>query len=304
MEHITLTGKAKMPDYIEIKFKGERKAVFHNPLQLPFRPGDYAIVEAEKGEDCGRVNNLHPTRKQIEECKEQKRKILRKALPADIIKIRQKQSNESRALDSCRNKVKKHNLNMKLVDCEYQFDGNKITFYFTAEKRVDFRELVKDLAGEYRTRIELRQIGVRDEAKRLGGYGVCGRKLCCAAWIKEFKPISTQAAKEQNLPLNPNKLAGSCGRLKCCLIFERDFYNWAVTAFPELAKPITTSRGKGIVHRIDIFKETIDVRYPDEEIETLSITELEKNGYRCDKNCADKPAQNGGKKDNKKKDSK
>ncbi|KAA3619854.1 MAG: hypothetical protein DWQ05_03780 [Calditrichaeota bacterium] len=270
-----------MSDHIEIKFKGERKNVFANPLQFPFKLGDYAVVEAEKGEDIGVVNNLDATLPTEEKDRSKVFKIVRKALVDDILKHKQNQVNESRAIETCRQKVVKHKLNMKLVDSEFQFDSKKITFYFTAEKRVDFRELVKDLAAEYRTRIELRQIGVRDESKRLGGYGVCGRKLCCSSWIKSFQPITTQAAKDQNLPLNPNKLAGVCGRLKCCLMYERDFYNWAVTKFPALAKQLKTEKGTATVERIDILKESVLVRYASNEFETLPLSEI-KDKFKCD----------------------
>lgn len=269
-----------MSDYIEIKFKGERKNIFANPLQFPFKLGDFAVVEAEKGEDIGVVNNLEVNNEDGDTAGGKALKIVRKALTADILKHKQNQLNEAKALEACRQKITKHKLSMKLVDSEFQFDSKKITFYFTAEKRVDFRELVKDLAAEYRTRIELRQIGVRDESKRLGGYGVCGRKLCCSSWLKTFQPITTQAAKDQNLPLNPNKLAGVCGRLKCCLMYERDFYNWAVMKFPELAKTIKTEKGNGIVERIDVLKDAVLIRYADNSFENLHLDEL-KGKYKC-----------------------
>ncbi len=274
-----------MSDYIEIKFKGERKNIFANPLQFPFKLGDFAVVEAEKGEDIGVVNNLLGEMPASEKDDGKIYKIVRKALTTDILKHKQNQVNEAKAIETCRQKVLKHKLNMKLVDSEYQFDCKKITFYFTAEKRVDFRELVKDLAAEYRTRIELRQIGVRDESKRLGGYGVCGRKLCCSSWIKMFQPITTQAAKDQNLPLNPNKLAGVCGRLKCCLMYERDFYNWTVAKFPGLAKQIKTEKGTGTVERIDILKESVLVRYASNEFETLHLATI-KDRFKCEQHAA------------------
>lgn len=275
-----------MQKYIEVKFKGRRTALFENPQEFPFKVGDYAIVEADKGIDFGKINNLEVPYKPSKGKKNGRiKKVLRKSLPNDFISHTQNKTNEKKALEKCRILVDKHKLVMKLVDCEYQFDGNKITFYFTADKRVDFRGLVKDLAAEYRTRIELRQIGVRDEAKHLGGYGVCGRQLCCSSWIGDFKPVTTQAAKDQNLPLNPNKLAGVCGRLKCCLIYERDFYNWAIKQYPELAKEIKTEKGRGRVERIDIFKETILVKYGDQTFETLPLSEIKDNLYKCDNDC-------------------
>lgn len=274
-----------MSPYIEVKFKGRRTQVFANPMEFPFRVGDYAVVEVDKGIDMGRVHNLQPTDPPARKKNGREQKVLRKSLPEDLLRLSQNQINEKKALEVCKRLVGKHRLKMKLVDCEFQLDGNKITFYFTAEKRVDFRGLVKDLAAEYRTRIELRQIGVRDEARHLGGYGVCGRQLCCNAWIKQFSPVTTQAAKDQNLPLNPNKLAGVCGRLKCCLMYERDFYNWAIKQYPELAKEIKTPKGRGIVLRIDIFKESILVKYPDQTYETLPLSEIQDKVYKCQHDC-------------------
>ena len=275
-----------MQQYIEVKFKGRRSGVFANPQEFPFKLGDYVVVEAEKGIDFGKVNNLDVEYMPSKGKKNNRhKKVLRKSLPNDFISHTQNKTSERAALEQCRKLVEKHRLNMKLVDCEYQFDGNKITFYFTADKRVDFRGLVKDLAAEYKTRIELRQIGVRDEAKHLGGYGVCGRQLCCSTWIGDFKPVTTQAAKDQNLPLNPNKLAGVCGRLKCCLIYERDFYNWAIKQYPELAKEIKTDKGKARVERIDIFKETILVKHGDQTYETLPLADIKDNIYKCQNDC-------------------
>ncbi len=274
-----------MPDFIEVKFKGERKAWYVNPLQFPYRVGDLVVVEAEKGEDLGRVNQVElPARVTIPP-NDGLKKALRKAGDNDVIRHQGNKVAEPRALELCRQKVTQHGLIMKVADCEYQLDGNKITFYFTAEKRVDFRELVKDLAAVYHTRIELRQIGVRDEAKRMGGYGVCGRKLCCSSWIQDFAPITTQAAKEQNLPLNPNKLAGVCGRLKCCLMYERDFYNQAIAQFPELAKPIKTERGEGLITKIDIFHDNFTVKYQSGEVEVLPLTVAREKVYKCENDC-------------------
>ncbi len=270
-----------MSRFVEVKFKGQRTGVYENKSNLSLKKGELVIVEAEKGIDLGRVNHFFDEVDTQDEMK----KILRKATMEEMMQYRQKQINEEKALESCRGKVKKHRLNMQLVDCEYQFDGNKITFYFTSDQRVDFRELVKDLAAQYRTRIELRQIGVRDAAKRLGGYGVCGLKMCCTAWMREFTPISTQAAKDQNLPLNPNRLAGVCGRLKCCLMYERDFYNWATNKYPQLTKEIETEKGRGIIDRIDILKEEVIVKYDSGEVEVLPLSLVQEKYYHCNQEC-------------------
>ncbi len=270
-----------MSEYVEVKFKGQRTGIYWNKQNLPLQRGDLVVVEADKGVDMGQVNLL------IEEfeAEEAVKQVVRKAGPDDLLKYRQNRLNEDNALELCRRKVKKHKLDMHLVDCEYQLDGNKITFYFTADQRVDFRQLVKDLAAQYRTRIELRQIGVRDAAKRLGGFGVCGREMCCVAFMRQFTPISTQAAKDQNLPLNPNRLAGVCGRLKCCLMYERDFYNWAINKYPHLAKEIQTEKGHGIIQRVDILREEVFVRYDSGETESLPLSEVHDKLYHCESHC-------------------
>lgn len=172
--------------------------------------------------------------------------------------------------------IQRRNLNMKLVDVEYQFDANKLTFYFTSDERVDFRDLVKDLAGKYRTRIELRQISVREETRKIGGMGVCGNRLCCCSFLQTFSPISTNDAKEQNLPMNPAKLSGVCNRLKCCLLFEKNFYADSLKKFPALDSVIETDRGKGYVDKIDIFNDNVLLRFNDDEYEYFSLSEINK----------------------------
>jgi cell fate regulator YaaT (PSP1 superfamily) len=163
---------------------------------------------------------------------------------------------------------------MKLVDAEWQFDRKKVTFYFTADHRVDFRQLVRDLARRFRTRVDLRQIGARDEAARIGGIGSCGRELCCSTWLQEFKPVSTQAAKVQNLPLNPVRLSGQCGRLKCCLNYELEQYMTALSGFPTVDTPIETEVGKGTIQKLDIFKEMVWIQYQDGNWEDRPLSEV------------------------------
>ena len=261
-----------MSETIEIVFKGERKEIYLNPQQFPFKVGDYAIVQADKGEDLGQVNQIGSlvTRKKTNG---RMRAILRKPNADDLRRDEENRLKEREAFQVCKNKIQEHGLVMKLVDVEYQFDGNKITFYFTADKRVDFRELVKELANEYRVRIELRQIGVRDEARRVGGYGLCGCKLCCTTFLKEFEPITTQCAKDQNLPLNPQKLSGACGRLLCCLMYEREFYREAMKKFPPLKSKIKTAKGTAVVEKVNVFKEEVQLKYEDGE-EKVALQEL------------------------------
>lgn len=263
---------------IELMFKGERKEIYHNPQQFPFVVGDFAIAEAEKGEDLGLVN-------QVGSLLERKkgdgaiRNIIRKPTPQDLERYHNNRRKEFDAYQLCRRKIGEHSLQMKLVDVEYQFDSQKITFYFTADKRVDFRELVKDLAGIYKVRIELRQIGVRDEAKRIGGYGACGRNLCCTSWLKEFDPITTQCAKEQNLPLNPQKLSGLCGRLLCCLMYERDFYKEQSSKMPPIGAQYKTPTGVGRVCACNVFNESVTLQFDAGKYEKFPITDLSEFEY-------------------------
>jgi len=258
-----------------VEFKGSRKLYFLNPDDLSVKSGDYVIVQAERGEDLGKVV------KKIEiteppDLMEKPLNILRPSTPEDLIRMKENQERGEKALEECERLIQERNLEMKLVDVEYQFDGSKLTFFFTAEKRIDFRELVKELASIYRTRIELRQIGVRDEARRLGGYGCCGLKLCCTTFIREFSPITTQIAKEQNLALNPVKLSGNCGRLLCCLLYEKDFYEKTLELYPEVGSKYKTDKGEGVVEKINLFKEYIVVKHEEGEEEKIALAEIKK----------------------------
>jgi cell fate regulator YaaT (PSP1 superfamily) len=261
-----------MAKILEVQFKGGRKAFYGNPQEFPFIIGDLVIVQAEKGEDLGRVVNMGKLVDQ-RAGDEEYPVILRKPSVEDRQKLDENQSLEKSAFDDCRKRIEEHGLIMKLVDVEYQFDRNKITFYFTSEKRVDFRALVRDLASKYRTRIELRQIGVRDEAKRVGGLGVCGRSLCCTTFLREFEPVVTQFAKDQNLTLNPTKLSGACGRLMCCLLYERNFYTQILDKFPEIGSEIKTPKGAGLLKKVDVFEEEAIIQYASEE-EKITLQEL------------------------------
>ena len=259
------------PEILEIAFKGNKKVHYFNPKEISVKPGDYVIVEAEKGIDLGVVNKLGRL-VTLSEIKGEPKNLIRKAIEEDLNKLAENREKEAQAFLVARERIKQHKLNMKLVDVEYQYDQNKLTFFFTSEKRVDFRQLVKDLAAKYRTRIELRQIGVRDEARRLSGLGVCGVPICCTSFMKNFEPITTQYAKDQHLPLNPGKLTGVCGRLKCCLLFEKEFYDAAMKDFPPLESKIQTAQGMASIDRVDIFNDKVYLRYKDDDIEEITLT--------------------------------
>ncbi len=260
-------------ELVEVAFKGNRTAIYTNPVGFNLRTGDYVIVEAERGEDMGVVVAIGQV-VSLKEMRAEPLKMMRLATDSDMEKFQSNRKEEEAAFEVCKSKINKHNLNMKLVDVEYQFDRNKLTFYFTSDQRVDFRQLVRDLAGKYRTRIELRQIGVRDEAKRIGGYGTCGYKLCCSTFMREFETITTQHAKEQSLPMNPSKLSGVCGRLKCCLAFEKVFYLEELGKYPDVNQRVRTPQGKGVVDKVDIFHRVVYVRFPNEDVEKFALDDL------------------------------
>lgn len=261
----------KPPPYVEVEFKGFRRDIFSNPQEYPLKEGAYVILQVEKGEDVGTIRHAeampcHHGGKPVFE-------VLRQAKQEEIDRLKENRRLEGHALIDCRARVKKHNLDMKVVDAEYQLDHNRLTFYFVADQRIDFRELVRDLASVYRTRIELRQIGARDEARRVGGIGMCGITMCCITCIRDFRPISTQYAKEQGLSMNPAKLSGICGRLKCCLAYEKDQYLEALAKFPDVDSEILTGKGMGSIYKIDIFRELVYVKYPNEDWDTLTLEE-------------------------------
>jgi cell fate regulator YaaT (PSP1 superfamily) len=264
------------PEILEISFKGNKKDHYFNPKDIKVKPGDFVIVEAEKGVDLGMITKAGRL-VTLSNIKGELRSVIRKANEADLTQQEENRKLEKLAAVVGGEKIKAHNLNMKLVDVEYQYDKNKITFYFTSDKRVDFRELVKDLAAKYKTRIELRQISVRDESGRLGGLGVCGKPFCCSSYACEFGAISTQQAKDQKLPLNLCKLTGVCSRLKCCLNYEQSFYEEAAKQYPELYSEYKTSKGKGTIIKVDIFKEEVHLKYSEnDEAEILNLKTFNK----------------------------
>lgn len=237
---------------VEVVFKGERRVIYRDRNEVEILEGDYVIVEAERGNDMGKAS-LVGSLVRLKRGKGETRSIIRKANEHDLEVYEKNREKEKSAHTVCKDKIKEFNLDMKLIDVEMQHDGSKITFFFTAAQRVDFRDLVKDLASVYRTRIELRQIGVRDEAKRICGCGVCGRKQCCSAFLNEFEQITTQMAKNQQLALNPSKLSGNCGRLLCCLRYEDDSYIEFLKDYPPVGVPMTLNGKRGMLSFISIF---------------------------------------------------
>lgn len=262
-----------MPDLFLIEFKGNRRGYYNNAFYHSLEKGERVIVEAERGEDMGLISQLIPESVEIE-TEDKPLAILRPATPEDISYADTNADAEKAALTRCAGLVAKHGLPMKLIDSEYQHDRNKLTFYFTSDNRVDFRALVRDLAAIYKTRIELRQIGVRDAAKRIGGFGVCGLQQCCTSFLKRFEPISTQFAREQNLSLNPSKISGNCGRLLCCLTYEKQHYMEQLSKFPRQGERFTTDKGEGIIEAINIFEDYMLVKLPGGEMNKVTLTDI------------------------------
>ncbi|HZE20387.1 MAG TPA: stage 0 sporulation family protein [Candidatus Angelobacter sp.] len=260
-------------EWIEVVFKGRRREYFTNPREIPVHEGDWVIVQADRGIDLGKVHHTTEWVKR-EEAPGKHREILRTAQPEDLETFERNRAKETRAYDTAKERIVHRDVEMKLVDVEYQFDGNRITFFFTAEKRVDFRDLVKDLASIFRTRIELRQIGVRDEAGRIGGVGTCGRELCCATWLRQFEPITLKMAKDQGLSPSPSKISGACGRLKCCLRYELDFYKESSREFPRIGSKLVFAGVEQEVARVDIFRRTLLLQDSTGHETPLALAEL------------------------------
>lgn len=253
--------------YVEVRFKGTRKEFFHNTDKLSLHIGDIVVVEATHGYDVGVVSlagelvRLQMRKKQKSEVVEIKHRILRKATQKDISVWVKHQQKEDELKTKTRELAKKHGLKMKISDVEFQADGTKATFYYTADERVDFRNLIKDMAAAFAIRIEMRQIGLRQEAARLGGIGSCGRELCCSTWLTDFRAVNTSAARYQQLSLNPQKLAGQCGKLKCCLNYELDSYMEAIKEFPNFNQTLKTKAGEGVLQKVDVFRKIVWYAY-------------------------------------------
>jgi len=251
-----------LKNIVGVRFKKLGKIYFFNPKNLRVRKGDKVIVETAQGEEYGEV--MIPNRR-VEDDKivAPLKRVIRIANYKDHKHFEDCKRKEKEAFTVCQKKIKEHKLDMTLTDVEYKFDDSKLLFYFTADGRIDFRDLVKDLAAIYKTRIELRQIGVRDEVKRIGGNGVCGRELCCCSFLSDFDAVSIKMAKEQNLSLNPTKISGNCGRLMCCLKYENDVYEEKLKRLPNIGAIVKTEDGQGEVDNIETLKEVVRVKIKD-----------------------------------------
>ncbi len=264
-----------MTEIIGVRFKNSGKVYYFDPAGKKYNKEQNVIVETARGVEMGVVaiaNKMSDDENIVSPLKP----VLRAANEKDLKQAEENVKKEKEAYKVCNEKIEKHKLDMKLVDVEYTFDQNKILFYFTSDGRVDFRELVKDLASVFKTRIELRQIGVRDEAKIVGGLGVCGRKLCCASHLGGFEPVSIKMAKEQNLSLNPTKISGTCSRLMCCLKYEQEAYEELNKITPNVGSEVETPSGKGIVTDVNLLKGLLKVKLTESEnnIQSYHVSEI------------------------------
>lgn len=265
-----------MAEVVGVRFKEVGKVYYFDPKGIQMKKGDRAIVETARGIECGEVA-MENREVDDEHIVFPLKTVVRKATEADLKKVAENEKRQKEAFAICEKKIAEHKLEMKLVDVEYTFDNNKILFYFTADGRVDFRSLVKDLAAVFRTRIELRQIGVRDEAKMLGGLGVCGKPFCCSTFLGEFQPVSIKMAKEQGLSLNPVKISGTCGRLMCCLKYEQKAYEDLLRTTPKIGALVSTPEGKGVVTEQNLITGVLKVRMdqsPDMPPKTFRVKEV------------------------------
>lgn len=269
-----------MPTVVGVSFKPVTKVYYFDPgVIMDLQAGDYVVVETSQGREVGQVV-WQPRKLQDNEVGAGLKPVVRRATPFDLVDRDRLRRSEAEVASICRAKVAEHRLDMKVVSAEYNFDGSRLMVNFSSEGRIDFRDLVRDLAKTFATRIEMKQIGVRDEAKELDGVGKCGRQLCCASWLREFNPVTIKMAKQQNLPLNPPEISGVCGRLLCCLSYEMDVYEEARSRLPKVGAAVDTPHGKGRVRKVHPLRETVTVRldeddalrdYPVEEISGFSV---------------------------------
>lgn len=283
-----------MVEIIGVKFRNSGRTYSFDPAGQKFSVGDRVVVNTAQGVECGTVVNANSV---IDESQISfsLKPILRTATEQDIKRLNDRETREKDAFEICKRKIANHGLEMKLINAELSFEGNKMTFNFTANDRIDFRELVKDLAGTFKMRIELRQIGVRDEARKLGGIGICGQPFCCSRFLDDFHPVSIKMAKEQSLSLNPEKISGACGRLMCCLKYEQDAYEYLNKKTPRTGSVVSTPAGVGTVVDVNVLKGDIKVKTEDEQISLFNINRDEiaviKQSSKCPKK---KAAQHGG----------
>jgi cell fate regulator YaaT (PSP1 superfamily) len=272
-----------MPTVIGAQFKPVTKVYFFDPTtNLDLMPDDYIVVETAKGQELAQVVDP-PRTVSDEEVVGALKPVVRRATPWDLLQSHQWSRKEQEALAICREQAAQHKLTMKVIRCEYNFEGGRLTVYFSADNRIDFRALVRDLAKVLQTRIEMRQIGVRDEAKLLDGVGKCGRQLCCTSWLREFAPVGIRMAKNQQLPLNPDEISGVCGRLLCCLSYEDDLYREANKKMPKLGSEVITPQGTGRVRHLHPLKESVTVMLENNVLAEFEVAELisGKKGGSC-----------------------
>ncbi len=267
-----------MVTVVGVRFKKAGKIYYFDPEGVETIKGDFVIVETARGIEFGEVV-VGPKEVSESDIVAPLKKVIRVVTEEDKLRHQENQQKEKEALEICLEKIKEHALEMKLIDVEYTFDNNKVIFYFTADGRVDFRELVKDLAAIFKTRIELRQIGVRDEAKMIGGIGPCGKALCCSSWLGDFEPVSIKMAKDQNLSLNPAKISGICGRLFCCLKYEHNLYQQIIDKIPGIGAIVQTIDGEGTVIESNVLLEQVKIKMKNkqenaEEIRVYSISDV------------------------------
>ena len=281
-----------MQKAIAVKFRTAQKHYYFDPAGLDINCGDYVVVETSRGMEIG-IARGGPVDVSEKEFDKALRPILRVATRDDILKAKGSKEKSAEAVMICKQKIEEYNLNMKLIDAEYTLDETKLIFYFTSEERVDFRELVKDLAAQFKTRIDLRQIGVRDGTSILGGFGTCGRELCCKGWLTSFERVTIKMAKIQNLSLNPGKISGCCGRLMCCLGYENDVYLELKTGMPDAGEIVDTGSGLARVCDVNIFDGTLRVRYIEEERTNEHPEKLGTDLFEFDKSAVRRQAKSG-----------
>ncbi len=255
----------------EVVLREREKNVFANPQSIEVKKGDFVIIKGEDDiEAIGRVVNI------VDYIKESyiQGAIQRVATEEDMAEWEKNKELEKQAFDFCKDKISESGLQMKLIDVECQFDRHKLRFFFIADGRIDFRSLVRDLAAAFKTRIEMRQIGVRDYAKRIGGLGLCGRPFCCHTFLKEFQPVTIRVARNQDININPQKISGVCGRLMCCLTYEEEFYSSELKKYPKIGTKVDTEKGKAVISKINIFTEELTVQYEDESEEVVPRSKL------------------------------